>query len=199
MLAGIIRLLKKSLRDSPQSKSEPPETLNDGPFKGLKLPMKTAEANAAHVFREIIGGLLITHPHLDHISGLAINTPIIEAGHGPKPVAALPSVLSALKNHVFNDVIWPNLSDEDGGAGLLTYHRLVEGGNPRMGSGDGRGYVRACQGIVTKCLSVSHGRCRQRYHPESATHRRAASNAFHPTEIRAALSRARSVDMSEGG
>jgi cAMP phosphodiesterase len=37
---------------------------------------------------------------------------------------ALPSVLSALKNHMFNDVIWPNLSDEDGGAGLLTYSRI---------------------------------------------------------------------------
>ncbi|KAJ6160547.1 Cyclic-AMP phosphodiesterase class-II [Penicillium chermesinum] len=197
MLAGIIRLSKKSLPASLDDRTTSPGVLNNGPFKGLRTPDKTPEANAAHFFREIIGALLITHPHLDHISGLAINTPIIEAGHGPKPIAALPSVLSAIKNHVFNDVIWPNLSDEDGGAGLLTYNRLTEGGNPRLGIGDGRGYVRACQGIVTKCLSVSHGQCKQRYHPETATHRRAASTVFHQAEARSALSRARSVDRSE--
>ncbi|KAJ5096587.1 Cyclic-AMP phosphodiesterase class-II [Penicillium angulare] len=194
MLAGIIRLLKPYVSNSKNGRQG--ATLKEGPFRGLKLPARTAEANAAYIFREIIGAFLITHPHLDHVSGLAINTPIIEAGSGPKPVAALPSVLSAIKNHVFNDIIWPNLSDEDGGAGLLTYQRLVEGGNPRFGSGDSRGYVRACQGIVTKCLSVSHGRCKQRYHPESGTHHRASSTVFHSSESRRVPTRAIS-DHSE--
>lgn len=171
--------------------------MKEGPFKGLELPHETAEANAAHIFREIIGAVLITHPHLDHISGLAINTPILEAGNGPKPVAALPSVLSAMKNHMFNDVIWPNLSDEDGGAGLLTYQRLVEGGNPRFGSGEGRGYVRACNGLLTKCLGVSHGRCKQRYHPESGAHHRIGSAVF-ATDPLMLPSRAISVDHTDG-
>lgn len=174
LLAGVIRLLKLH---APQTKNGQ-SVMTKGPFKGLELPHKTAEANAAYFFREIIGAVFITHPHLDHISGLAINTPILEAGNGPKPVAALPSVLSAIKNHLFNDVIWPNLSDEDGGAGLLTYQRLVEGGNPRFGSGDRRGYVQACNGLLAKCLSVSHGKCKQRYHPESGAHHRAASTVF---------------------
>lgn len=198
MLAGILRILKPYIPSSKNSRAKP--VPKEGPFKGLKLPFITAEANAAYIFREIIGAFLITHPHLDHISGLAINTPIIEAGSGPKPVAALPSVLAAIKNHVFNDVIWPNLSDEDGGAGLLTYQRLVEGGNPRFGNGESRGYVRACQGIVTKCLSVTHGRCKQRYHPESGVHHRVGSSVFHPGDSRLLRPRAISVDQStEGG
>ncbi|KAJ5901694.1 Cyclic-AMP phosphodiesterase class-II [Penicillium taxi] len=174
LLAGIIRLIQEFMVKGRDKKG----AMRAGPFAGLPLPFETAEANAAHVFREIIGAVLITHPHLDHISGLAINTPILEAGSGPKPVAALPSALSAIKNHLFNDVIWPNLSDEDGGAGLLTYQRLVEGGNPRFGSGEARGYVRACNGIVTKCLSVSHGHCMQRFNPATGRHHRADSTVF---------------------
>lgn len=205
MLAGIIRLLQPWVASVKNGRTG--TTLKEGPFKGLKLTSKTAEANAAHIFREIIGAFLITHPHLDHVAGLAINTPIIEAGSGPKPVAALPSVLAAIKNHVFNDIIWPNLSDEDGGAGLLTYQRLVEGGNPRFGNGESRGYVRACQGIVTKCLSVSHGRCKQRYHPESENHHRASSGVFRPESFRSDsfrsesrhLARAISVDHAADG
>ncbi|KAJ5288216.1 hypothetical protein N7478_003902 [Penicillium angulare] len=196
MLAGIVRILKLYVSNSKNARQG--ATLKEGPFRGLKLPAKTAEANAAYIFREIIGAFLITHPHLDHVAGLAINTPIIEAGSGPKPVAALPSVLSAIKNHVFNDVIWPNLSDEDGGAGLLTYQRLVEGGNPRFGSEDSRGYVRACQGIVTKCLSVSHGKCKQRYDPESGTHHRASSTVFNSSESRLMPTRAISGHSDAG-
>ncbi|KAJ5515162.1 Cyclic-AMP phosphodiesterase class-II [Penicillium fimorum] len=193
LLAGIIRLLERYI---PECKDDQ-GMMTSGPFQGLDLPYRTAQANAAHIFREIIGAVLITHPHLDHISGLAINTPILEAGNGPKPVAALPSVLSALKNHMFNDVIWPNLSDEDGGAGLLTYQRLVEGGNPRFGRGDSRGYVKACNGLLTKCLSVSHGRCKQRYHPETGTHHRVGSTVFADHQLMLP-SRAISVDHTDG-
>lgn len=79
LLAGIIRILKLFLPDSKDDEG----FMTAGPFKGLHLPAQSAEANAAHIFREIIGAVLITHPHLDHISGLAINTPILEAGVDP--------------------------------------------------------------------------------------------------------------------
>ncbi|KAL2001426.1 hypothetical protein VTN02DRAFT_1783 [Thermoascus thermophilus] len=174
LLAGIIRTLERYITETKDGKG----LMKEGPFVGLDLPNETAPANAAYIFREIIGAVLITHPHLDHLSGLAINTPLVEAGSGPKTVAALPSVIAAIKDHMFNDIIWPNLSDEDGGAGLITYQRLVEGGNPRFGRGDARGYVRACEGLLTKCLSVSHGRCRQKFHPETGKHHRLSSSIF---------------------
>lgn len=193
LLSGIIRTLDQYITISEEGKG----LMNEGPFLGLDLPHATAQANAAFIFREIIASVLITHPHLDHLSGLAINTPIVEASNGPKTVAALPSVVSAMKNHMFNDIIWPNLSDEDGGAGLITYQRLVEGGNPRFGRGDSRGYVRACEGLVTKCLGVSHGRCKKRYHAETGRHHRIGSAVFSPDSMMV-QSRTLPVDPSDG-
>lgn len=153
LFAGITRIFERCKIESRGDDY----VARDGPFIGLSLPDTTARANAGHVIRNILGTILITHPHLDHLSALAINSQVLEAGSGPKAVAALPSVLTALKNHLFNDVIWPNMSDEDGGAGLYTYQRLVDGGNLRFGRGETLGYVQACDGLLTKCLSVSHG------------------------------------------
>ncbi|KAL2845721.1 cAMP phosphodiesterases class-II-domain-containing protein [Aspergillus pseudoustus] len=130
----------------------------DGPFKGMSMPHKTSKANAVYIFQRLISTVLISHPHLDHISALAINSPVLGAHCNPKTVAALPSVVEALKTHVFNDIIFPNLSDENGGAGLITYQRLAEGGYASMGSGDDRFYVRVSEGLMTRCFGVSHGR-----------------------------------------
>jgi hypothetical protein len=197
LLAGIIRTLEPYAATGISINKDGKRWMTEGPFVGLELPNVTAQANAAYIFREIIGAVLITHPHLDHLAGLAINTPFVEAGNGPKTVAALPSVIAAIKNHMFNDIIWPNLSDEDGGAGLVTYQRLVEGGNPRFGQGGARGYVRACEGLVTKCISVSHGRCRQQYHPETGRHHRVGSAVF-TADPMMLPSRTISVDHGEG-
>ncbi|KAF3481261.1 uncharacterized protein GIQ15_04020 [Arthroderma uncinatum] len=175
LLSGIIRILENN---SPTELDNDRRIVSSGPFASLELPHLTAEANAAHIFRDILSGVLITHPHLDHVSGLAMNTPTVEAESGPKTVAALPSTIAALKNHLFNDITWPNLSDEDGGAGLITYQRLVDGGNQRLGRGPAKGYVKASDGLTTKCLGVSHGRCRQRYNPETEKHHRAESTVF---------------------
>lgn len=160
-LASIVRILERHLPSA--SDNKPPQgyetSLNEGPFSGLRLPHITAKANAVHIFRELIHSFLITHPHLDHLSGLAINTPGLEYGREAKAIVALPSMIDAIKTHIFNDTIWPNLSDEGDGAGFVTYRRLIEGGNPRLGSGECRGYVNVCEGLATKCWSVSHGKC----------------------------------------
>ncbi|KAE8402729.1 cAMP phosphodiesterases class-II-domain-containing protein [Aspergillus pseudonomiae] len=194
LLSGIIHIL---------------ETHNDmdemvaqaGPFTDMSLPFQTAPANAAHILREVIGPILVTHPHLDHFSGFAMNSPILEATNGPKTVAALPSVISAIKTHIFNEVIWPNLSDEDGGAGLITYQRLQEGGNPRMGRDEMRGYTRACEGLYYRCFGVSHGCTRRHYTPESEM-RRSLSTAMYlgdPFMMRSASRAAISLTQEEPG
>lgn len=191
LLAGIIRTLELYITESKDGKG----LMKEGPFVGLDLPARTARANAAYIFREIIGAVLLTHPHLDHLAGLAINTPMLEAGSGPKTLAALPSIVNAIKSHMFNDIIWPNLSDEDGGAGFITYQRLVEGGNPRFGLGETKGYVRACNGLLTKCLAVSHGRCK-RHHLDTG---KSQGSTVFTTDPLVVPSRAISLDHSEAG
>ena len=168
-LSAITRLIEEAMPTPPPEVL--PFKLTTGPFSGLELPYKSASANAAHVTRALVDAYLITHPHLDHISGLVVNTAGLP-GTRPKKLAGLPSTIQAFKNHIFNNVIWPNLSDENNGAGLLTYLRLVEGGSPALGDGEGKGYTEVCDGLLVKTWSVSHGHCIEK-HP----HRGSASSA----------------------
>lgn len=136
--------------------------MTSGPFAGLKLPFLIPQYNAHFIFRHLLSAILITHPHLDHIAGLIINTPLIDAQTartaGPKRILALSGVIDALKAHIFNDVIWPNLADEDGGVGLVSYRRLVDGGDTETSTAGGgsQGYVEASEGLATKSLSLVH-------------------------------------------
>ena len=143
--------------------------MTKGPFTGLELVQNSAKANAAYITNSLINTHLITHPHLDHISGFVVNTAGPPATV-PKRLAGLPSTIEALKKHVFNNVIWPNLSDENDGAGLVTFMRLMDGGSPALGEGDGKGYIEVCEGLSAKARSISHGHCIERH-----THR--GSNA----------------------
>ncbi|KAM5365341.1 hypothetical protein ACJZ2D_011057 [Fusarium nematophilum] len=167
-LSSITRLVEAAI---PSPAPSPPFTLTSGPFAGLELPYASASANAAHITRSLVDTYLITHPHLDHISGFVVNTAGLP-GTRPKKLAALPSTIQAFKNHIFNNVIWPNLSDENNGAGLVTYLRLVEGGSPALGDGEGRGYTEVADGLLVKIWSVSHGHCIEKH-----SHRGSASSA----------------------
>lgn len=137
--------------------------LTTGPFAGYMLQSKTAGANAVQVLRELIPTYLISHPHLDHVSGLAMNTASFQHTASRKLIAGLPSTVEAIKEHIFNDIMWPNLSDEDGGVGLVSYQRLQEGGSVAVGFGEGEGYLEVCDGLTVKCLSISHGKCSQNH------------------------------------
>ncbi|KAL8833355.1 MAG: hypothetical protein Q9170_004308 [Blastenia crenularia] len=139
-----------------------------GPFANLELPHETAKANATYVFRNLISTFLITHPHLDHVAGFAINTAALQQTLRRKRVAALPTTIEAIKEHIFNGIIWPNLSDEgDGAVGFVSYDRLVDGGNVALGDGEGRGYIEVCDGLAVKGWSVSHGECMKHNHKGS--------------------------------
>ena len=121
---------------------------------------------------------LITHPHLDHLSGFAINTAAFHATSRPKRLAALPFTVDAIKQHIFNDIIWPNLTDEDGGVGFVTFQRLKEGGDVMVGEGEGRGYIEVCEGLGAKGFKISHGKCMRPNTDNSAinTHRGSLGN-----------------------
>lgn len=166
-------MARASLSPGPSSTDEPlrpePRTLSSGPFAGLKFPNESARANALHVIRNYVNTYLVTHPHLDHLSGFAINTAAFHATSRPKTLAALPSTVDAVKTHIFNDIIWPNLSDEDGGVGFVTFQRLKEGGDAMVGEGEGRGYIEVSDGLGVKAFKVSHGVCTKS--PPSHHHR----------------------------
>ncbi|KAI4681269.1 uncharacterized protein J4E88_005777 [Alternaria novae-zelandiae] len=150
--------------ETPDSEQDVPvtiTTLKTGAFAGLPFPHLSARANALHVVREHISTYLITHPHLDHVSGFVINTAAFHNTSRPKRLAALPFTVNAIKNHIFNNIIWPNLTDEDGGVGLVTFQRLAEGGNIALGEGSSRGYIEVCDGLGVKGFKVSHGHCMQ--------------------------------------
>ena len=184
-----------------------PRLLTTGPFADLEVPFKSVKGNAAYFMRNLISTYLITHPHLDHISGFAINTASFQHTSRPKRIAALPATIDAIKNHIFNDVIWPNMSDEDGGVGFVSYMRLVEGGNIQFGDGESRGYIEVCDGLAAKCWSVSHGQCmrKHRSHRSSSgsTHevfneglsRRASQHATTPTSLQHSQSYSHPSDM----
>ena len=181
-----------------------PRMLTTGPFADLEVPFKSVKGNAAYFMRDLISTYLITHPHLDHISGFAINTASFQHTSRPKRIAALPATIDAIKNHIFNDVIWPNMSDEDGGVGFVSYMRLVEGGNIQFGDGESRGYIEVCDGLAAKSWSVSHGQCMRKHRSHrsgsGSTHngtmsRRASLHATPPTNLQHGQSYGHPSDM----
>src|ERR1700712_3359528 len=117
-------------------------------------------------FTSFVSTYLITHPHLDHLSGFAINTAAFHNTSRPKRLAALPFTVLAIKTHIFNDIIWPNLTDEDNGVGLVTFQRLTEGGNLALGEGTSRGFIEVCDGLAVKAFKVSHGKCASAPRPD---------------------------------
>jgi 3',5'-cyclic-nucleotide phosphodiesterase len=94
-----------------------------GAFDHLKVP-QAADRPATWLQRNAIGPVLITHPHLDHVSGLAITSPD-DAQH---PLYGLPSTLDGLRDSVFNWTAWPNFGSEgERPLGTYRYQRLTAG------------------------------------------------------------------------
>ncbi|KAJ8065141.1 hypothetical protein OCU04_005854 [Sclerotinia nivalis] len=140
---------------------ERPHVLQDGLLAGLELPYRSVGANTAHIARNLIGAHLITHPHIDHIAGGVVST--ASPSSKPRRIAGLASTIEALKQHVFNDVIWPNLTDENGGVGLVTFMRLMSGGSSLLGDGVTKGYMEVVEGLGVKSWAVSHGLCLKQF------------------------------------
>lgn len=60
---------------------------------------------------ERVDHVFLTHSHLDHIAALPLLLDAVGARRArPLQVHALPATLTALQDHVFNDVIWPDFT-----------------------------------------------------------------------------------------
>lgn len=62
-----------------------------------------------------IDHILVSHSHLDHVLGIPLMADAVmrlraQAGKPPVQVHALPETLAALRQHLFNGVIWPDFT-----------------------------------------------------------------------------------------
>ena len=77
-----------------------------------------------------IDDLFLTHSHLDHIAYLPLMVDTIASARVGRPlrVHALPHTLHALRQHMFNDLIWPDFTRLPSVlTPLLTFHELETG------------------------------------------------------------------------
>ncbi|MDO5691415.1 MAG: 3',5'-cyclic-nucleotide phosphodiesterase [Pseudomonadota bacterium] len=94
-----------------------------------------------------IGDVFLTHSHLDHIACLPLMADTIAAARVGQPlrVHALPQTIAALRQHVFNDLIWPDFSRlPSAESPLITFHPIEVG------------TVRHVQGRAIEVLPAEH-------------------------------------------
>lgn len=81
-------------------------TIHSGINKAID--QKTFTVDNQTVLRDYIKGYFISHGHLDHLSGLIINSPEDIS----KPIYALPFVIDIFKNNYFTNASWANFGNE---------------------------------------------------------------------------------------
>ena len=91
-------------------------TLRFGIEKAVKA--KIFKTNTSDVLKNYIKGYLISHAHLDHVSGLIINSP----DDSVKNIYGLPFCLDILKEKYFTWKSWANFADEGDKPVLKKYH-----------------------------------------------------------------------------
>ena len=91
-------------------------TINAGIEKAIDN--KVFKVSTSEILRKYIKGYFISHAHLDHVSGLIINSP----ADSSKTVYATEKCMEMMENHYFNDQTWANFGDKGPGVPLKKYH-----------------------------------------------------------------------------
>ena len=78
---------------------------------------------------------LVSHPHLDHVAGLAFLTETLACLDSPRPVAitSFAPIVEALKTSVFNNIVWPDFAQIPRESPVIKYRALVEDAEQRVG------------------------------------------------------------------
>jgi len=96
------------------------ESLQQNAFNDIKIDTEQIKSPSINILHNHIAAYLISHGHLDHISGLLIASPDDTA----KPIYALPSVNQAISNSYFNWQAWPNFTDRGKPPNLNKYQLI---------------------------------------------------------------------------
>jgi len=94
-------------------------TLNFGVQKGIKK--KIWKGLPQDIIKTKFKGYLISHPHLDHLSGLVTNSP----DDSPKPIYGLPYTIDIIKDKYFSWKSWANFGNEGEKPALSKYHYIT--------------------------------------------------------------------------
>ena len=90
-------------------------TIHSGIKKSIENKIFTVTESV--VLKDYIKGYFLSHGHLDHVSGLIINSP----ADSKKNIYVIPFVKNILLNQYFTNEVWANFSDEGAGA-IGKYH-----------------------------------------------------------------------------
>lgn len=99
--------------------------ISDQLFQRLNVQVKSEKTFAETFFGDYLKAYLISHAHLDHISGLIIGSTIDSS----KNILGTDTTINYLRDNVFNWKVWPNFADEGEQPQLKKYHyqRLAVG------------------------------------------------------------------------
>ncbi|WP_413531890.1 3',5'-cyclic-nucleotide phosphodiesterase [Empedobacter brevis] len=88
---------------------------------------ETFSEDSNKILRDYIKGYFISHGHLDHLSGMIINSP----EDSSKPIYGISETISVLKNKYFTNDAWANFANE-GESPILNkyYYKYPEIGTP---------------------------------------------------------------------
>jgi cAMP phosphodiesterase len=91
-------------------------TINAGIEKAIANNVFSVSSH--EVLRKYIKGYFISHAHLDHVSGLIINSP----NDSNKTIYATKKCMQMMQEHYFNGETWANFGDEGSGYQIKKYH-----------------------------------------------------------------------------
>ncbi len=85
------------------------------------ITAKLLEGTETEVLQNDLKGYLISHPHLDHVAGLILNSP----DDSPKAIYGLPFCLEVIQEEYFNWKSWPNFGNQGEKPFLSKYHYVT--------------------------------------------------------------------------
>jgi 3',5'-cyclic-nucleotide phosphodiesterase len=90
--------------------------INKNSFSDVKVPAD-ADVTLEGWIMSQIQAYLITHPHLDHVSGLVLNS----VDDTSKPIFGSNHTINTIRDHLFNWQVWPNFGNEGEGFQISKY------------------------------------------------------------------------------